>query len=875
MSKARPPKLADRFFKWYCRNELRESVLGDLQERFDDDLTRYNPIRAKWRYWLNVFRFINRHTLKRHSIPNNYRSNQGVMIANYLLTSFRYLRKHGSYSTINIIGLSIGLASCLLIFNFLKHEVSFDQFHDNQNNIYRIVTDNPDNSGNYVTMVNTAPALAPGLRGPFPEVRRATQLRYALRSLLNRGDKSFYEDYGFYADSSFLEVLTFKLKSGDASKVLDEPNSIVMTETMASKYFEDSDPIGELITMNNNLTLKVTGILEEIPSNSHIRFDFLVSFSTYQVPDGYFSDLSSWRWLGFLTYVELNEGADPIEFKSKLDKTYVANTRDGSAPQVSQIQPLTDIYLGSLGMVDDLASHLRSGNKITIYALGIIAILILSIAGFNFMNLTVAFSVNRGKEMGLRKVLGADKKKLIFQLLTESVLVAILSLAMAYLMALVTFPYLKDTLQWDLLVSWNEVLNSIPYVLAITILLGISAGLYPSILLSSFKTVDALKGKLKLGQGGNFKNVLVIFQFCISIALIASTIVITKQISYLRDQSLGFDRENVMVIKLLPSDMTRYYETFKNTLLQKANVLSVSRGERKMGDPWPPNPILVDGQDRSQAKQVIGNLVDYDFLKTMGIELVEGRSFSKEFVDDSTKAIIISEKAVAHLGLQDPVGKKLRFFTLDGPRTVIGVMKDFNFSSLHNGTSPTVLIMPFIDMEHLFVRITPGNLSQSIALVEQTWDHVASGIPLDIRFMDDDINSLYDRGEKLGYLISGFSIVAVILACLGLYGLVAFMVHNRIKEVGVRKVLGASVISIVKLFSQKYVALIGISSIIAIPGLHFLLNSWLQGFAYRTDISWWIYAISTLAILAVALTTIGYQTIKAALTNPVKVLRNE
>ncbi|MEQ9424111.1 MAG: ABC transporter permease [Cyclobacteriaceae bacterium] len=876
MNKVKPPKSAIRFFKWYCRNELRESILGDLEERFNDECEEVGNLRAKFKYWINVFKFINRHTLKSET-QSKYQSSHSAMIKSNLLTSIRYLLKHKGYTSINILGLSLGLGSCLLIFYFINHEVGFDKFHDNHENIYRIISDNPDNTGAYVTFLNSPPALAPGIRDLIPEVNKATQLRYALRSLFRNGDRSFYEDFGFYADSVFLEIFSFKLKNGNINTALDEPNTIVMTEAMAARYFDDENPVGQLITMNNDLTLRVAGILAPIPSNSHLRFDYLISFSTYQIPDGYFSDLSSWRWLGFLTYVELQNGSNPADFKAKLDEVYTSKTQEGRKPLVSQVQSLKDIYLGSNGMIDDLASHMRNGNNFSIYALGSIALLILLIAGFNFMNLTVAFSMNRGKEIGLRKVLGANRTKLIFQLLTESIVVSVISLALAYSFAILSFPYVKSLLEWDLALDWSLIFNTFPIVIGFSIVLGILGGIYPSFLLARFQTIAALKGQLKVGGGmsGKLKNVLVVIQFCISIGLIASTIVVTKQINFLRDQSLGFDKENVMVIKLLPTDMSRYYEVFKQNILQSSEILSVSRGERKMGDPWPVNPILVDGKDRSEARQVVGNLVDYDFLKTMGINLISGRSFSKEFANDSTQSIIISESTVRQLGLEDPIGKKLRFFTIDGPRTVIGVTEDFNFSSLHNATSPTVLIMPFIGMEHLFIRTNAGNLSEKVALVEEEWNEVAPGIPLDIQFMDDDLNNLYNKEEKLGLLITGFSGLAVILACLGLYGLVAFMVNNRMKEIGVRKVLGASLPSLMVLLSRNYLILIGIASAIVIPGLHYILNLWLDNFAYRINVEWWIYGLAGFTLLLIALLTISNQTIRAALMNPVKVLRDE
>ena len=871
-----PPNLATRFFRWYCQNELQESILGDLQERFEDDLKKSGKWMARLNYYLNVLKFINRYTLRKKP-QSHYPTNYGDLLRSNLLTSLRYLKKHRGYTAINIVGLTAAMSSCLFIALFIGNELSFDHFHLNAQNIYRVATRLPEGGGTISTMVNTPPALAPSMPTRLPEVKSASRLRYTLRSRFNKEGRSFYEDKGFYADSLFLEIFSFELLSGDIGTALDQPNSIVMTEQMASRYFTNSSPVGELITMNGEMVLEVTGILKQVPANSHIDFDYLVSFSTYRVPDGYTSNLTSWRWLGFLTYVELVEGTDPAVFQSKLDQIYLDQTRQGSKPYRSEVQALPDIYLSSTGMTDDLASPLKAGNKLTIYALAMVATLIMLIAGFNFMNLTTAISVNRGKEVGLRKIMGANKLKIIFQLLTESMLIAITSLVFAVAIVLIFQPYLTGLLGWNIEVDSLELIYMSPVLLIAVVLLGFISGSYPSILLAKSDTIAALKNNLKVGKGlaSSLRNTLVVLQFGISLTLIAATLVITRQINFMRDQSLGFDQENIITIKLLPSDMTRYYETFRTRISQHSEVISVSRSERLMGDPWPFNSILIDGQDRTQSKRVIGNLVGYDYLKTMGIKLKEGRSFSRDFANDSLRTIIISEKTAQHLGLNEPIGEKLRFFSLDGPRTVIGVMEDFHFSSLHEDISPVVFIMPFIDLEHLYIRVTSGNVADKMALVRNTWDELAPGVPLDIRFMDDQLQQLYAREERLSSLITCFSMLAVLLACLGLYGLVTFMVNNRIKEVGVRKVLGASVYSLMLLFSRNYLFLIVIASILSVPVTSYLLGLWLENFAYRITIPFWIYAMSSVLLAVIALITLSHQVIKAGLTNPVKVLRSE
>ena len=448
---------------------------------------------------------------------------------------------------------------------------------------------------------------------------------------------------------------------------------------------------------------------------------------------------------------------------------------------------------------------------------------------------------------------------------------------LAYLLSLFAFQYIKDVLEWNFSIDWRHVMMSLPFAVAATLLVGIVAGLYPALLLSSHKAVLALKQNVKnnVSTGSNLRKILIAFQFCISISLIAATIVITRQAKYLSDQELGFDKENVVVIKLLSQDMTRYFENFKNRLLQNNHIISVSRSERLMGEPWPVNMIRIDGRDQSENKQILGNQVGYDYLETMGIQLKDGRSFSKVFGSDPTKSIMINEKTVEYLGLDDPIGKKVQYFSFDGPRTIIGVVEDFNFLSLHHEISPMVLVLPFVDIAYLLVRMSPGNIADKIAVLQDIWEKTNPGVPLEYRFMDEHLNRLYHHEEKLSHLISGFSGLTIVLACLGLYGLIAFTLNQRRKEMGIRKVLGASTSSLLVRFSRQYVILIGIASLIAIPAIHYVLSLWLEHFAYRIQISWWIYILSMLALIIIALLTISHQAINAALANPVDVLKDE
>ncbi len=799
------------------------------------------------------------------------------MFRNYLKSAYRNLSKHKAYTFINIIGLSVGLASCLLIANFLNNELSFDLFHKESHNIYRINHLMADNTGAITKMANTPPALVPGIRSNFPEIKKATQLRYIRRTLLEYDDRRFIENHGFYADSLFLEIFSFPLIIGDSNTALDQPNSVVITKNMASKYFGNDNPIGKILTMNGDINLQVTGVLESIPANSHLQFDYLVSFSTYIIPDGYLSDLTSWSWAGFLSYVIMKDGADPKALQDKIDQLYRDIYPGSTYPNRANVQSFENIYLESADLVDDLASGLQAGNKLTIYVLGIVAILILLIASFNFMNLSIAISVSRGKEVGVRKILGADKSSLVFQLLTESVILSVISLIIAYLLSMFIPQHFNDFLKWNWSFNWKLVMYSLPFAIVVTFLVGILAGLYPALILSGNKAVLVVMNYVKnsVSTGSTLRKTLIAFQFFISISLITSTIVITKQFLFLSDQNLGFDKENVVVIKLLPQDMSRHYDTFKERLLQNNHILSVSRSQRSMGEPWPINMIKIDGSDHSEYKSIVGNQVGYGYPETMGMKLLEGRTFSKEYSNDVNKSIIVNQKTVEYLGLDDPIGKKVQYFSFDGPRTIIGVVEDFNFLSLHYDITPMVLVLPFVDIQYLFVRITPGNITDKIATIQDIWENTNPGVPLEHRFMDDQLNQLYDNEKKLSYLISGFSGLAIMLACMGLYGLIAFSLNRSKKEIGIRKVLGASISSLLIRFSREYLYLIGLTSLIAIPVIHYFLNFWLEDFAYRIEIPWWIYILSVLVLTIIALITMSHQAISASFVNPVTVLKDE
>lgn len=875
--KQHPPRLAQRLFSWYCRNHLHDSILGDLDEQFYQNLSKYGPRRAKWNYWLEVFRFVNRFTLKRERNSNSYHPYSRGMLKNTIISSLRFFRKHLGFTSINIFGLTLGLSSFLLIILFVQHEQSFDDFLPNTEQAFRVNFAYQDNAGNTTTLVNSPPALAPGIRGKFPEVDKISRLRYTMNCILAREEVQYYESKGYYADSLFLEVLPFEMQMGDPSTALDQPNSIVITESLARKYFNDPAPLGSTLQFNGTESLKVTGILADLPSNSHLDFDFLISFSNYIVPEGYASDLSSWSWLGFLTYVSLRPETDPQRFEANLAQHFRDLNPEAENHLLPIVQGVSDIYLGSAGMSDDLASPIRVGNRLNVKALFLVAMLILLIAGFNFSNLSQALSVNRTRTIGMLKVLGAQKKSIIIQLLTESLLLTFACLVLASGLVLLEFPYVSGYMQWQFDLNWSAMLGVLPLLLSAGVLVGVLAGLYPAFRLTQRDIMTALKGTASTWNRNpfQFKHLLLTMQFAMSIGLICATFIMTRQINYLRNTSTGYQAESVVLVKMLPEDMSRFFELYKEQLVTEPSVRAVSRSERVVGEPWPFSVIRRVGEDPDLSKRIFFNQVDYNYFATLDIPMHSGRSFSLDHLNDPTQSIILNKTAVEYLGLEDPIGQQVHFFELDGPRTVVGVVEDFNYTSLHQEIGPAAVILPFIDLEYMYIRFDQGQLADQVVMLENTWEEVAGGVPLQWSFLDEGLANLYQTEQRLSGMIQFFSLLAIVLACLGLYGMVSFTLSQRIKEVGLRKVLGATYSSLYLLFVRTYFMQSLIAMVAIIPIIHYSLTTWLEDFAYRVSISWWIYPAATCLLVTMILITVSMQIVKTTKVNPTELLRYE
>ena len=867
--------LADQILKFFCRPEFYPDIKGDLDELFHD---RSRNISTDLRYLWEVL------LLLRPSLMRNFfgvfssftPSNQLSMIKNYLLVAFRQIRRNSSYSFINISGFSLGIASCILIFFYVKNETSFDQFHSQKEQIYKVTTHASRASGDS-RYSETPPALGPVMVDELPDIARQVRMRATDERLFATNDRKFYERHGFFVDSTFLDIFDFPLLSGDPITALDQPNTIIISEDLAYKYFGDSPAVGQQIIMDNRQNLKVTGVFRNVPPNSHIQFDYMLSFTSLIIPEGYLANLESWTWIGFETYILTEPATSVSQLEEKMSKIFDENLKSRTGIKISAIlQPLTEIYLESEGIGGAGNDILfLKGDKRIIKGLAAIAILILIIACINFMNLSTAMSLKRGREVGVRKSLGAVRGKLIFQFIIESVVLGLLSLGLAFLMLMAGHQLILQNLELPMQLDPVTLMQYLPWFVGGVLLVSILAGIYPSLVMSGFDPIVALKGKLNsVGSGAWFQKSLIVFQFTISLCLIAGSMVVIYQLNFMQNQSLGYDKERILTLRMPSNEVGLHAEQLIDDLYTLPEVLNVTNHNNIINGNTASFPIRLKEQQEEEAFQMDYHGADYDFLKTLNIRLVEGRYFSKDILTDSADAIVLNESAVKTLGITDPIGQEVVFINQE-PRKIIGVIEDFHFLSLHKEIGPLALVIPFTNIEAFMVKLAPGSIDDQIAGIEQSWRRVVPHLPFDYSFLDSHLSAMYDKEKKLGKLIPVFSGLAVFLACLGLYGLVALNMQNRLKEIGIRKVLGSSIQNIMILLSRQYMIIVIISIAIAWPLTWYFAKVWLSDFAYHVEAEWWIFLSSGLILVLIALATISRQLIKAATENPVEILKTE
>lgn len=795
------------------------------------------------------------------------------------------------YSVIKIGGFALSIAACLLIALYINNELSYDTSYPDANRIFRI-TMQYNNDGKMQTSADWPRPLANALMQDYPEVEIAGRLMPheefsgAGSNEIRRTDKTedVYENKFTYADQGMLNILQVPMVYGDRAHALSEPNTMVISKSIADKYFPGENPIGETMILNDdqNTIYKVSGVMQNFPKTSHIQYNFWLTLTDHNLWNT--EKQAQWDASNYYTYVLLKPGADAGKFQEKLGqiitKYYVPMMKregdirgDQLATKVKLFaQPIKDVHLYSSNIDDGL----EKGDIRFVWLFGAIAVFILIIACINFINLSTAKSANRAKEVGLRKVVGSSQKGLVKQFLTESVLFSVISFLLGIIIAISLLHYFNILSAKTLTIPWAS-WWLLPMLIAASVVVGVLAGLYPSFYLSAFKPISVLKGQLSRGsKNAVLRNGLIVFQFATSIILIISTLIIYKQTHYILNTDVGFDKDQVMLIQgtnTLNSKTTM--PDFKNELLKISQVKDVSvsdylpiRGTKRDG-----NTFNNEGKEKEEIGVVAQKwYVDYDYIKTLGMQVVQGRNFSREMASDST-GVIINQIMAQKLGLKDPIGKLIT----NGWEhfRVIGVLKDFNYETMRQTVDPLCLILGNNSSSIVAIKINPQNAKSTIASIAAVWKKFAPNQPIRYTFMDESFAKMYADVERMGSIFTSFSVLAIIIACLGLFALSAFMAEQRNKEIGIRKVLGASVTGLTIMLSVDFVKLVLIAFVIASPIAWWAMNKWLQDYSYRVNISWWMFVLAGILVIAIALFTISFQSIKAAIANPSKSLRSE
>ncbi len=800
------------------------------------------------------------------------------MLENYLKIAFRNLLKHKSYTFINIVGLALGITCCALILLYVHHELSYDRFHDKAEDIYRL-TVTFDRDGQKNTESIMAAPIGPALKAEYAEILDAVRLRVLPgETLVKNEDRRFYEDNVYIADPNIFDLFDFTFLQGNPKTALQNPNSIVLSRDAAEKYFGGREPpLGKTLTMEMGATtFEVTGILDKIPEASHIRPDFIIPFINYGE-----RRLKNWWGFSFQTYVLLQEQSSPQklekQFPNFVTKHY-ANAPNRFPKIALRLQPLVDVHLGS--NFDDNPGTLSAMTYVTLFS--ILALFIIGIACINFMNLTTARSHHRAREVGVRKVVGAMRRQLIAQFLSEALLLSFAALVLAIVAIEFFLPSFNELTGKNLNISFSQNWIFVIGFLALAVLVGIAAGSYPAFFLSRFRPVDVLKGKFTVGtSGAKLRQILVITQFALSIILIVSTLVVRNQLEFIRNKRLGYDQEQVIVLSLNSEEAQSDWPVFKTELLQHPEFVSVTASSSVPSDKsWWVTGAAIEGS--SKDYDVYTYQVDYDFLATFEMELAAGRNFSREFQTDSSSAFIVNEAAVKEfgwMGAQAALGKQLFWQGQgrDNPKIgqIVGVVKDFHFRPLYEEIAPAVFHLYPGGKNFLVARVRLNRVVEAMNILDKAWKSFDPNHPLVYAFLDEKVDAQYGAEVKLSRIFGIFSMLAIVIACLGLLGLASFTAERRTKEIGVRKVMGATASNVVVMLTGEFLGLVLIAIIVSIPLSWFAMTQWLQNFAYRAPISAAIFLLAGFAAIAVAAFTVSFQSLKAALTNPVKALRYE
>ncbi len=878
-----PPSLALRFFRWYCHPRLADHIEGDLIEVYGQRLKTSGKRKADMRFIIDVLMLLRPSIIKPLQTPGP--TNHYDMIKNYFTISWRSMTRQGIYSAIKIGGFGLGIAACMLIALFILDDLSIDTQYPKAKRIFRVYV-RYDYRGESGKDVYFQSPFATALKEEYPEIENIG--RYNNSPLFGAGSNQIkridqadntYEEGFVYMDQAFLEMLDVPMVYGNLTHCLEQPRSMVISQSRAEKYFPGENPVGKQMVVNNDDKNPYTigGVIKDLPTGSHLKYHFYITLSQKEFWPG---ESSSWGATNYPTYVLLREGTDPHEFEGKLKKVidkyllphWINEGLDDAQEMAKsvwlELQPLEDIHLYSEGITDGL-SH---GDIRFVWLFGAVAVFILVIAGINFINLSTARSANRAKEVGLRKTVGSMRGQIMNQFLAESVLYSILSFALGLALAGILLPYFNELSGKALAFPWQD-WRMYPLAFGAILVIGILAGVYPAFYLSAFKPADVLKGKVSRGsRNASTRSALVVFQFTTSIGLIIATLVIYQQVNYILNKKVGFDKEQVVLIQGT-NTLGEQMPAFKNELLSLSQVASVAvsdylpiRGTKRNG-----NGFFREGRSNVD-KAVSGQMwiIDPDYLRTLGIKLIDGRNFSPDVASDSA-ALIINQSMAKRLGLDKPVGERIMNWQV---YHIIGVVEDFHFESLRNeigplamrlGTSPNIVS----------VKIHSEDVAGVLAGIDGIWKKFAPHQPIRYAFLDEQYARMYDDVQRMGRIFVSAALLAIVVACLGLFALSAFMVEQRSKEISIRLVLGASMESVFGLLTTNFLKLVLVSILLAAPLAWYAMDQWLQNFTYRTELAWWIFVLAGALALLIAVFTISFQAFRAARMNPVNSLKSE
>ncbi len=883
----KPPEKAIAFLRWFCREDCIDEIEGDLTERFAK-ACKMSARKARWQFVFAVMLYFRPEFIK--SFGNSYQPNFFGMYKNHFTIAWRNLLRNKGYSLINIGGLTVGVIACLVITLYIANETSYDRHFKDADRIYRVNTEIMFN-GSYYNLASTPPAAVHVFEDEFPEVEVAMHFSQWPWRWVKHNTERFKEPYMAYASNGIFKVFSLPLLEGNVANALIEPNTLIISKTKAEKYFPGRHGYGQTLIIDD-VNYKVTGVFNDFPETTHFKLDFILSSEGHwNIRD------DSWLSNNFNTYVLLRKGAHAKDLEAKLPalvdkyfgpqanamfgKELKLNDPEGIGDRVAySLTPLTDIHLHSHREMEMSAN----GDISYVYLFGTVALFILVIACINFMNLSTARSANRAKEIGVRKALGSIHAHLIGQFLTESVLLSMCSFALALGLAYLILPSFNTLAELSLKIPLTQPMFILLFVVS-SIIVGIFAGLYPSFFLSAFKPLEVLKGKTLLGtRGKSIRSTLVVFQFTISIFLVTGTMVVQKQISFIQNKNLGYDREQVLIVHNTETLGTKQRafrnELVKNTMVTNASVsgfIPISGWARSDRAFW------TGGANPSAESHISMQSwsVDYDYLGTFGMEIKQGRNFSEDFPSDSS-GVIINEAAVKHFGFKDPIGEKIETFSFNDPinenkfisLTVIGVVKDFHYESLKQRIAPLCLYLGESNWS-IPVRFKAEKTDDFVAFVEKTWKTFNSGTPFEYTFLDQAFGKMYDSEKRTGKVFVVFATLAIVLASLGLFALTAFTAEQRTKEIGIRKVLGASVSGVVYLLSKDFAKLIAIAFALSAPLEWFAVDWWLKDYVYKVNVGIVLYLSAGLFAFLIAWLTMSWQSVKAAKANPVETLRSE